>query len=185
MPAPAPTEAEHAVALFKAKAEQFQRFLSQSPVFLSKEDFSKSPTGVVYYHLRVRLLQSGFDVQRSDSLVSPLIGYLYLTYDAEETISCGDMIVTHPGGTRESYGYTTYEKAMAHPHDCFRRWGRSSPSGDNVRLSFAYQDGRWVLKDALRTQYNRQDGPLLAALGRAEPPYHRVPDNRAWEALIE
>jgi hypothetical protein len=184
-PPPAPTEAERALGLFKAKAEQFQRFLSQSPVFLSKQDFSKSPTGVIYYHLRVKLLESGFDVQRSDSLVSPFIGYLYLTYDAEETTSCGDMIVTYPGGSRESYGYTTYEKAMAHPPDCFRRWRRSPPSGDNVRLSFAYQDGRWILKDALRPKYNNQDGPLLAALGQANPPHHRVPDNQAWEALIK
>jgi hypothetical protein len=40
VPAPTPPEAEHVLALFKAKAEQFQRFLSQDPVILLKQDFS-------------------------------------------------------------------------------------------------------------------------------------------------
>jgi hypothetical protein len=176
---PAPTEDERAMALFKAKVEQFQRFLSQDPVILIKQDFSTSPTGVTYYHLRVKLLESGFDVQRSNSLVSPFIGYLYLTYNTERTTSCGDMI----GATRESIGYTTYEKAMAHAPDCFQRGRSSSPQ--NVRMNFAYQDGRWVLKDARHTKDNNQATWLLAALGWTVPPYHRVADNQAWESLIK
>jgi hypothetical protein len=178
-PTPAPTEDERAMALFKAKVEQFQRFLSQDPVILLKQDFPRSPTGVTYYHLRVKLLESGFDVQRSDSLVSPFIGYLYLTYNEEMTTSCGDMI----GVTRESIGYTTYEKAMAHAPDCFQRGSSSSPQ--TVRMHFAYQDRRWVLKDARHTEDNHQATWLLAALGLTAPPYHRVVDNQAWEALIK
>jgi hypothetical protein len=80
-------------------------------------------------------------------------------------------------------GYTTDEKAMAHFPDCFQRGPRQSLG--NVRLSFAYQDGRWMLKDALLTKDRSQAKWLLAALGRAEPPYHRVADNQAWEALIK
>jgi hypothetical protein len=177
-PAPAPTEAERALALFKAKAEQFQRFLAQEPVFLSKQDFSKSPTGVIYNHLRVKLLESGFDVQRSDSLVSPFIGYLYLTYARDTNGACGDIVSVD----RTALGYSTYEKATANARDCFQpsRFGI-----ENTRLTFAYQDGRWTFKNAIRTKYNDTDSWWLAALGRPEPPWHRVADNRAWEALIQ
>ena len=35
-PEPAPTEDQRALALFKAKAEQFQRFLAQKPLILDK-----------------------------------------------------------------------------------------------------------------------------------------------------
>jgi hypothetical protein len=174
--------------LFKAKAEQFQRFLAQEPVFLSKQDFSKSPTSVIYYHMRTRLLESGFDVQRSESLVSPFIGYLNLTYGQEENVACGDMVITYPpiGGGLPSHtsyaGYTTYEKTMVHVHDCFQP--ARSPV-EHVRLTFAYQDGRWVFKGAIRTKYNHKAALLLAAMGRAEPPHHRVADNEAWEALIK
>jgi hypothetical protein len=94
------------------------------------------------------------------------------------------MVIDHGSGVgRHTYGYTTYEKAMAHARDCFQRT-RSSPV-HNVRLIFAYQDGRWVFKDAIHTKDNQKAGMLLAALGRADPPYHRVPDNQAWEVLIQ
>jgi len=182
-PAPGPTEGERALALFKAKTEQFQRFLAQEPLFLTKEDVSKSATGVLYYHVRIKLLKSALDVQRSDSLVSPFMGYLDLTYEKETNQSCGDMVVNFPYTGPDGFGYTTYEKAMAHAHDCFQR-ARYSPV-QNVRLTFAYQDGRWVFQDAIYPKENSKAALLLAAMGRAEPPYHRVPDNWAWEALIE
>jgi hypothetical protein len=181
-PAPAPTEADHALALFKAKVEQFQRFLAQEPMYLSKQDFRDSPTREIYYHIRVKLLESGFDVQRSDSLVSPFLGYLDLTLGREETIGCGDMAINYSQTGRHVFGYTTYEKAMAHVHDCFRR---ARAPIENVRLTFAYQDGRWVFKDAILTKDNKKEGLLLAALGRADPPHHRVADNQAWGALIK
>ena len=183
-PRPAPTEDESALASFKAKAEQFQRFLSQDPKILLKYDSSKSPTGVIYSHLRVKVLESSFDVQRSDSLVSPFISYIHLTYDTESTVRCGDVVIDFGIGPRW-LGYTTYEKAIAHVHDCFQRDPKQALG--TVRLSFAYQDGRWVLKDALDTDTKdrSQTKWLLAALGKAEPPYHRVADNQAWEALIK
>jgi hypothetical protein len=151
-PTSAPTEAERALSLFKAKSEQFQRFLALTPVFLSNQDFSKSPTGEIYYHVRIKLLESSFDVQRSDSLVSPFIGYLNLVYEEEDTTSCGDVVITYPAmRSRDVYGYTTYEKAMAYAHDCFQR--RRNPPVEDMRLTFAYQDGRWVFKDAIRPKY--------------------------------
>jgi hypothetical protein len=181
-PGPAPTEDERTLALFKAKVEQFQRFLSQDPIILLKYDVSKSPTGVIYTHMRVKVLESSFDVQRSDSLVSPFIGYIHLTFDTESTVRCGDVVIDFGIGPRW-LGYTTYEKAIARVHDCFQRDPKQALG--NMRLSFAYQDGRWVLQDALHTNIKDRAKWLLAALGRAEPPYHHVADNQAWEALIK
>jgi hypothetical protein len=177
-PAPAPTDAERALSLFKAKVEQFQRFLAQEPLALIMQDYSYSPTHEIYQHMRYKLLESGFDVQRSDSLVSPFIGYLNLTYVKETNGACGDLVDPN----RQTVGYSTYEKAMAHIHDCFQR---SRFGVENTRLTFAYQDGRWTFKDAIRTKHNDKDSILLAALGRPEPPWHRLADNQVWEALIK
>jgi hypothetical protein len=55
-------EDEQALALLKTKAEQFQRFLAQKPVFLSKEDFRTSPTGQLYYPVRLTFLAGCFAV---------------------------------------------------------------------------------------------------------------------------
>ena len=180
-PGPAPTEDERALALFKAKAEQFQRFLAQEPLILDKQDFSKSPTGVIFHHVRIRLLESSIDVQRSDSLISPFIGYLNLIYQTDNTIKCGDMVIHYSSGNSNVHGYTTFEKAMSRIHDCFQPLGFS----DNVRLIFAYQDGRWVFKDAIRTENNGKAQLLLTALGRPAPGRYHLADNQAWESLIK
>ena len=148
-PAPAPTEDERALALFKAKVEQFQRFLSRTPVILLKQDFSISPTGVTYNHARITLLDKRLrraalrlPRQSVDRLPPPDL-------QQEKTLSCGDVVTDYgPPLGRSEYGYSTYEKAMAHISDCFKRQ-HSSP--EEVRLTFAYQDGRWVFKDAIHT----------------------------------
>jgi hypothetical protein len=179
-------EAERALALFKAKAEQFQHFFAQKPMILSKQDFTQSPTGKSYSHVRLTLLDSGFDVQHTNSLVSPFIGYLSLTCVAENTNKCGDIVIYSKVGRekvqRDVYGYSTREKAIAGVRDCLKP--TNTPLGP-VRFTFAYQDGRWVFKDVLRVNHNKRDTFFLAALGLAEPPYHRVADNQAWETLIE
>src|SRR5919106_4818142 len=143
-PAPdqAPTEAEHALALSKAKVEQFERFFAQSPVFLSKEDFTGSPTGKAYRHVRLTLLKISFDVQRTNSLVSPFIGYLFLTCAGEQTGKCGD-IVQRYGDLRIVDGFSTREKAIARARTCFK----AAPPPWPMRFTFVYQDGRWVFKD--------------------------------------
>ena len=187
-PVPAPLEAERAVTLFKAKVEQVKRFLAQDPILLSKQDFPESPTGETYYYVWIKLRESSFDVQHSNSLISPFMGYLDFTYDEEDTQSCGDLIFFPQRGVgkriqRDIYGYSTHGKAMAHAPNCFQR--RRNPPVQHTRFTFAYQDGRWIFKDAIRPKDNRRDGRLLAALGRAEPPHHRVTDNQTWEALIQ
>jgi hypothetical protein len=171
--------------LFKTKAEQLQRFLVQKSVFLSKEDFRASPTGQLYYHMRLTFLRSHVDIQRSDSLVSPFIGYLKLVYAEEDTKSFGDLMLFHGNGKIERilHGFTTYEGAMARAHNSFHP--KPSAVVELVDLTFAYQDRRWMFKDAIRPKDNQRDGRLHAALGRAEPPHHRVAGNLAWEALIE
>jgi hypothetical protein len=178
-------EDEQALALLKTKAEQFQRFLLQKPVFLSKEDFRASPTGQLYYHVRLMFLRSHVDMQRSNSLASQFLGYLKLVYAEEDTRSCGDLMLFHGNGKIERilHGFTTYEGAMAYAHNCFHP--KPNAIAEQRDLTFLYQDGRWIFKDAIRPKDNHRDGQLLAALGRAEPPHHRVADNLAWEALVK
>jgi hypothetical protein len=110
--AAADSEAERALARFKAKAEQFQHFFAQNPMILSKQDFTQSPTGKSYSHVRLTLLDSGFDVQRTNSLVSPFIGYLSLTCVAENTDTCGDIIIYSKTG-REKVQRDVYGSNMA------------------------------------------------------------------------
>jgi hypothetical protein len=188
-PASSPTlsEEERAVALFKEKTKKFQDFLASKPVFLDKQDFSKSPTGFVYTHYRFKLNDISLNVKRSDSLISPFIGYIDLIYDLDASKQCGDIVdAKQQYSERYEWGYSTYEKAMAHAYDCFNphRSGSLIFPPDNVQLTFAYQEGMWVFKDAIRTKYNNRAILLLRALGKPEPGQYRLDDNQRWEALI-
>jgi hypothetical protein len=182
------TEEERAVALFKEKTKKFQDFLASKPVFLDKQDLSKSPTGFVYTHYRFKLNDISLNVKRSDSLISPFIGYIDLIYEIDANKQCGDIVdEKQQYSERYEWGYSTYEKAMAHAYDCFnpRRSGSRIFPPDDVQLTFAYQEGRWVFKDAIRTKYNNRDRLLLGALGRPEPGQYKLDDNQRWETLIK
>jgi hypothetical protein len=190
-PAPAISEEERILASFKAKAAQFERFLANQPRLLVYQNYLISPTGFLYYHVRLTLLSLGFDVQRSDSLVSPFVGYLYLHYEVEDTTSCSDDVANMPQvsavlqipkmGMR-GIGYSTYQKAMARADTCWAMAQRDTVQ--EVRLSFVYQDGRWVFKDAVGTKDHKPQKWLMAAMGRLVDPSHRHSDNQAWEDLV-
>jgi len=169
----ADNEADQALTLFKAKVGQFERFFAQEPTILYKQIFSHSPTGFLYYHIRINLQKITFDVQRSNSLVSPYIGFIYLSYEREDNQTCGDTVVG---------GYSTYEKAIENATGCFHPSKYSTI--EDVRIAFAFQDGHWVYKDVIRVKYNIVSLPLAAAFGNPVAPGLRVDDNRAWEELV-
>lgn len=75
-----------------------------------------------WYRRKVFVKDVGFDVRRTDSLVTPLIGYL--------TFSCA---VQGTKGTSEEY-------VRSRP-DNF------SLDGDRCKATYAFQSGKWVHKD--------------------------------------
>jgi hypothetical protein len=182
------TEEERAVALFKEKTKKFQDFLASKPVFLDKQDLSKSPTGFVYTHYRFKLNDINLNVKRSNSLISPFIGYIDLIYEIDANKQCGDIVdEKQQYSERYEWGYSTQEKAIAHAYDCFNphRAGSLIFPPNEVQLIFAFQVGKWVFKDAIRTKHNNRDRLLLGALGRPEPGQYKLDDNQRWEALIK
>jgi hypothetical protein len=181
-------EEKRAVKLFKEKAEKIMTFFNSKPVSLDKQDFSNSQTGVVYTHYRFNMLDININVRKSDSLISPFIGYINLIYTTDENKECGD-ITSEKTQYSEivHWGYSTYEKAISHTNDCFRPHsvGTQIFPPANTQLTFAYQDGHWVFKDAIRTKYDKRDRILLGALGRPEPGQYKLADNQKWENLIK
>jgi hypothetical protein len=165
----------------KVKVSQFEHFFAQEPTLLYKQTFGHSPTGVLYYYIRATLKKIAFDVQQSGSLVSPYIGYIYLTYEQPNNQSCGDQASEFRSSGRMVHGFSTYEKAREYANTCFQP---SKYPPEEVRIAFAFQDGQWVYKDVIRVQHNNVDLALAAAFGYPVSPGLRVDDNRAWEQLV-
>jgi hypothetical protein len=181
-------EEKRAVKLFKEKADKVRIFFDSKPVSLDKQDFSRSPTGVVYTHYRFNILDININVRKSDSLISPFVGYIDLTYTTDENKKCGDITSEKTQYSEIHYwGYSTYERAKSHINDCFypHSVGTLIFPPENTQLTFAYQDGHWVFKDAIRTKYSKRDRLLLGALGRPEPGQYKLEDNQKWENLIK
>jgi hypothetical protein len=173
-----PAENQTALQKFRKKAAKIQEFMSTNKLMLVKQDSSLSPTGLSYSYSRVKLVDNiSLDVQKSNSLISPLVGYIYLTHTREENLRCGDIMDRYKDFT---YGYSTYEKALIHKQDCFHSYGAVA----SVKLVFSYQNNHWIFKDAILPDSNRQYQFWLAAIGKPELPWHRSDDNQSWEDLM-
>ena len=187
-----PTENQTALQKFREKSAKIQEFMSTKKTILVKQDFSGSPTGLSYHYARIKLVDVSLDVQKSNSLISPLIGYIYLTHTREENKGCGDIIDASKYGTTY-YGYSTYEKALVYKQDCFRPYPGGSEltnpspspySNVDTKLVFSYQNNRWIFKDAILPEDNSQYQFWLATVGKPTFPWHRSDDNQLWEDLM-
>lgn len=171
---------QKAITEFRKKAQKINTFLSNRPIFLDNQYFSDSPTGVTYHHYRFILNNISINVEKTNSLTTPLIGYMYVNYQLEDNNRCGNL---------NGYGYSTREKAIAHRTDCFFPWmlTETEPVGEHkVEIRFAYQEGKWLFKDVWWPFANKSDQLLMAAFGKPSKVWIRMKeDNRAWENLIK
>lgn len=175
---------------FKKKVEHFKEFFSKMPKALSDQPFSKSPSGSVFSFYKYKMIDLSFDVQKSDSLISPFIGYIYLTYEEWDNKKCGDVSVSYPG-SRETvyYGYSTVSKAKnSDKSECYQRsklTGESLRPQEKIKFIFAYQENRWVFKDVIRVKYNTPDIIISTALGHPVEPGRYREENKFWEELVK
>ena len=175
-------EESFALSLFQQKVASFKGFLSGQPKLLYKQSFSESPTGVVYEHHQVRLLNISYDVRRTDSLVSPFLGIIDVTYEDKTNRSCGDVKTTFGRKTWVN-GFSSREKILKYRDRCFKL--DDVLSTEHVRFSFAFQEDRWTWKNVIRVKYNNPDLAISAALGKPIAPGLRVEDNKQWEELVK
>jgi hypothetical protein len=184
------TENQIALQNFREKAAKIQDFMSTKKTILVKQNFSESPTGLSYHYARIKLVDISLDVQKSNSLISPLVGYIYLTHTREENKGCGDLVDASKYGTAY-YGYSTYEKALVYKQDCFRSYPREFELTNpypypnvSTKLVFSYQNNHWIFKDAILPENNSQYQFWLATVGKPALPWYRSADNQSWEDLM-
>jgi hypothetical protein len=175
---------------FKKKVEHFKEFFSKMPKALSAQPFPKSPSGSVFSFYKYRMVDLSFDVQKSDSLISPFIGYIYLTYEEWDNNKCGDVSVSYPVSRETVYcGYSTDSKAKNNDNsECYQRsklTGKSLRPEEEIKFIFAYQENRWVFKDVIRVEYNIPDIVISTALGKPVGPGRYREENKFWEELVK
>ena len=165
-----------AVKTFIAKTNKISKFMSSNQSILFVADHPNSPTGNAYSYTSIALLNSKVNVIRTDSLITPFLGYLIIHYKIQNNNECGDI--------NKEYGYSTYSGALAYKGKCLSYYFIRE-----TKLVFAYQNNKWVFKDAIQL---RNDGVfverelpdfiLTNAFGYGE---NRLRENIAWEKLID
>ena len=141
------TSQNQAVESFEAIVKKFSDFFKTKPKFVVKQNFSGSPTGVTYEIAKYEVENISYDVQKTDSLISSLMGNINVKYSFINNNSCGNIKIST--GT---YGWDNIEGAIKNS-DNESCWGWDlkelgiKPLSDVDKYIFAYQKGKWILKD--------------------------------------
>lgn len=168
-------EEQKVISLFEKEVAKFEKFFSSNPKLLLKSPFSNSPTGYVFYYQKFDDYKISYDVRKSDSLVSPYMGYITLSYLETSSKNCGD---------NQSYSnkyFTTIEavRKIKEDESCYKPL-----IGTSVKFIFAFQKKQWVYKDVV---WDNNEPNLLfyAAFGKPSASWHYVEDNDFWKKLIK
>ncbi len=171
-------EGKVAVKAFIRKSNKISKFLSSNQSILSVNNYANSPSGKAYSYTSVKLLNSKINVIKTDSLVTPFLGYLTIEYKVQDNKQCGDI--------DKENGYSTYDRAFAYKGKCLTE---SDYFIRETKLTFAYQDDKWIFKEAIQVKNDGvvvepelPDFILANAFGYSRD---RLKENSAWEKLID
>jgi len=159
---------EQALKTFKPTVNKFTEFFSTNPKLVSKSTFPDSPTGFAYTIFEYTFVDISYNIEKTNSIVSPFIGYFEVTVTGRENSSCGNLKSKYPGFAT-LYGYDKMDDALRNDHEkCFKSRGvytyvaKSAPT--SIKFIFAYQDDKWVFKDVLLN--NQSYDMMLATLSK-------------------
>lgn len=137
------------VKSFKRLVKQIDTFVSSSPISIHSEDAgNSSKSGTLYYLAKTTKLDISYDVKKTDSLLSPIIGYILLGVKVETNARYGDIKFST---FTSNLGYSYLDDALKNKRfaGCSHNLEESVEAWciGNVRLNYAYQDGKWEFKD--------------------------------------
>jgi hypothetical protein len=179
---PSPATQEEIVQSFERKLKTWETFFKAGQVAFNKQHFPDSPTGYVFDAARYSLTGSvAYDVQKTDSLVSPYTGYMRMTLQEESTKRCGGNV--RVGG--DVYGWANLESLMSVLKESCYALSDILPY-EEVQFNFALQRGHWIWKSAIRTKYGKPSIYISTALGDGADVGIPLPEqNKHWLALLE
>ena len=138
-----------------------------------------------------------YDIKKTESIVSPFIGFIEIDFTDKSNSSCGNVFYTI--GDKKTYTGWDTEKGALDNADILKCYdpqirfdGRVELSFvAKIRFEFAYQNNKWIFKMANVTEYNTPNLPLSSALGQYPDPVQPLTDkesiefNAKWLELIK
>jgi hypothetical protein len=176
------------ISSFEKQVEKFEKFFSSKSKVLFKESYKSSPTGHIFYYERFYPYTMSYDVRKTDSLVSPYMGYITVNYLETESTKCGNFeIKSYLKDDPERYVFTTLELARQKRDDdsCYKPFQVGGKEFKrSAKFIFAFQKKQWVYKDVVNER-NEPDFVFYNAFGNPIDGRLYVQDNDFWKKLIE
>lgn len=172
------------VAKFEALVKKYSLFFEKTPGIIQKQNYPDSPTREIYLINKYKLSNLSYDIQKSDSLISPYIGYIEVHYFKYVGTKCGDFYVK----IMDEHFNSTLEKARQHLTDeqCFKFFEYHMNPEPYIRFFFTYNNGKWTFNKFLEFPGGNYSPEILDTINNA--PYQGHPpiiDNNNWRSLIE
>ena len=171
-------EEKIAIKDFIKKSNKISKFMLSNQSILHVNNYINSPTGKAYSYTSIELLHSNINVIRTDSLITPFLGYLTIEYKVQDNKKCGDV---------EKYnGYSTYNQALAYKGKCLTE---SDYFIRETKLIFAYQDNKLIFKSAVQVKndgvFVERELPDFILANAFEYSGNRLEENSSWGKLID
>lgn len=161
-PAPDP------LSSFRQIVKRFNTFFAAGPQKLIWQlNEGSSPKFAI---LEFRGQDIAYDVQQTNSLVSPYSAVINMNVVGKSNQSCGDIRSPY---TSSAIGWSTVNGALSSVDrsECYKNWPlEKEPTVYSVRFTFAFQDGRWVFTDAIDAQRGDKFELFLSIFGNANYP---------------
>lgn len=148
--------AENQVASsFKDIASTLQMFFAEKPKMLIKVVDTSSPSGSQFWVDEFLLASSAYDVQKTESIITPYVGYIQLNLLYRFTSKCGNT------SDRDTWNNVSDALLSAPADSCY-----SEPSKYNIKFLFSFQEGSWLWKNIIKLDDGEDDVLISYAFGK-------------------
>ena len=100
-------EQAQVISQFEKKVELFEQFFQAAPKVIEQQEYSKSPSGYIYFYNQYKFRELSYDIKKTSSLISPYTGYIDLGYIKDNSAKCGDVNTVH------GLNFSSLEKLIA------------------------------------------------------------------------
>jgi hypothetical protein len=171
--------ADSAVPQFKAIVSRLERFFQSSPFLYDVTSYDESPTGLLILGYRIGAGSIRFDVKKTDSLVTPILGTVSFDLSVESSRQCGVVEFGYPQKNSER-GAASMDEAQgfAERQECWKssRYFDGCP----VQITYGYSESKWEFR-AINSEPTGCASLLSIASSKSDK--RSAKENDAWRNL--
>ena len=164
---------------FKGIVQKIEQGLSPSPPVFWLQNLPQVAGGKIVTPTRLFAVTVTYDVRRTTSLVTPIIGEVRLNALRQTTDSCGTTNVQYLGRVVVTLDEAKETVSRA---ECWRP-DKNFPTCA-LRFTYGYRDGNWEFVSMVDEQPIACTTVINVALGKGLPPGYYMELNAPWKGLI-